>query len=128
MQREWVSVAGKSTGAPYSSAAATGQTSLYNTQQIHSKMVLNTCQLWCMLLCLAGPIPAAWGFNVSASFRLLSLANNLLTGSIPDSLAYLAYSSSVFDLSSNKLQGALGLNWYNVTSQSPPRLTYLGTQ
>ncbi|WIA22988.1 hypothetical protein OEZ86_009906 [Tetradesmus obliquus] len=75
-----------------------------------------------------GPIPAAWGFNVSATFRLFSLANNLLTGNIPDSLASLAYSSSVFDLSSNKLQGALGPNWYNVTSQSSPRLSYFGSQ
>lgn len=82
----------------------------------------------CLLLRLAGTIPAAWGSNVSASFRLFSLANNMLTGNIPDSLASLAYSSSVFDISSNTLQGALGPNWYNVTSQSPARLSYFGTQ
>jgi hypothetical protein len=52
----------------------------------------------------------------------------MLTGSIPDSLAYLAYSSAAFDVSGNKLQGALGPAWYNVTTGSPPRLTFFSTQ
>lgn len=77
----------------------------------------------------AGPVPPFWGQNGTFNFRLFSLSNNFLTGSIPSSLATVAFSSAVFDISTNKLQGALGNAWYSIwTNGSTPRLTSFSVQ
>jgi hypothetical protein len=61
-----------------------------------------------------GTLSPEWAVGGTA-LRYLLLANNSITGDIPDSWASLVANAQQVDLSSNRLWRSLGISWVNNT-------------
>ena len=97
---------------------------------MHACMSCHSCLLnaaW--LPCHAGPLPGAWAGG--PPLRSLLLQHNALTGGIPDSWAWLVYSTWEVDMSNNRLVGAIPGSWFNTslfTGAQLPRISRFGAQ